>query len=536
MKIFLVVYLFVIISMSAEIGWIVVKGKRDSQTFSFISCQILLNVWSFSQIFLLASATDSQLFLSYCVGNTAICWIGPIFLWFSFYTKDSRKKPPTPLIFVNIIVSSVLMILSFTNNIHHLYYTEFSLKLVQHGFLFYINIAYVYACIVWGIINLFKIIIKDKSKKNQIALLIIACLVPLLSNALNLSGVIKTVYDITPLAFSVSSVLCLLATDRYGFLNVNSIAFDKALESIDEGVVVFNQKEEVTYYNEAITRYFKIDESTTKNDLYSQFNKDISDNSNDYFETDLLIDNKIIRLKKYPIFNKNNRLVAITLLVSDITKFHEMRIQEQALFEARENLTIEHERNRIAQEVHDTTGHTLTMLNALSKLTTISINNNDLTCAKQYSTESEAMSSQGISQLRMSINNLRNNLKPSMIVKGLEQLADSARGVKVEVCVQGEETNKFAFCSNTIYENTREAITNCVRYSSASQMDIIVKLLDTCAEVYIIDNGEGCDNISLGNGLKGMKERCEKIGGTVNFTSSSQCGFKIAMMFPIMKG
>ena len=64
-------------------------------------------------------------------------------------------------------------------------------------------------------------------------------------------------------------------------------------------------------------------------------------------------------------------------------------------------------------------------------------------------------------------------------------------------------------------------------------MDIIVKLLENSAEVYIIDNGKGCSEINFGNGLKGMRERTEKIGGSIRFTSSDQCGFSITMKFPI---
>ena len=105
------------------------------------------------------------------------------------------------------------------------------------------------------------------------------------------------------------------------------------------------------------------------------------------------------------------------------------------------------------------------------------------------------------------------------------------RGIRAELCIQGEDSMKYSFCSNVIYENTREAITNCVKYSGADRMDIIVKLLPDSVEVYIMDNGCGCTDIVPGNGLKGMQERTERAGGIIKFSSPDGCGFSIVMKF-----
>lgn len=532
MKLLAGVYIFTIISMCAEMGWILTKGSRTRQTFSFIVCQLLLNIWSVSQLLLLESANERQLFIAYCVGNTGICFIGTAWLCFSYITV--KRKMPMGMLMFSVGFSSVMWILALTNGLHGFFYSLFSINGVEHGAIFYINIAYTYFCLIFGMLLLFRSLSTDKRKRRQVLMLILSALIPLGSNMLYLFGAISTLYDVTPLAFSVSSVLVLLATDRYGFLNVNDIAFDKALESISEGVAVFGREGVMTYSNCRMRELFRLTEECGREDFDSRLSSCQLDELKQNGETELELNGKMINLRQYISSEKRGKNIAVTFIASDITRYYDMAKQEQALSEARERLAVEQERNRIAQEVHDTAGHTLTMINSLARLTDISISGGDLDAAGKYAAEAQQLSGQGIAQLRVSINNLRSREENSLITEGLKQLVSSVRGLEAELCIQGEDSMKYSFCSNVIYENTREAITNCMKYSDAERMDIIVKLLEHSAEVYIIDNGKGCGEIVFGNGLRGMRERTEKIGGSIKFSSGADCGFSVIMKFPII--
>lgn len=534
MKPLAAVYIFTIISMSAEMGWILTKGSRSRQTFSVIICQLLLNIWSASQLFQLESVTERQMFLSYCVGNTGICWIGTAWLIFAFYT--SMRKQPVKLMPFLLSFSAIMWLCAMTDPVHHLFYSSFSMESVVHGILFYVNIAYTYFCMICGTILICRSITDNKRRRRQVMLLVFSALIPLISNMLYLTGIIGTLYDITPLAFSISSVLVLLATNRYGFLNVKDLAFDKALESISEGVAVFGLNGDMTFSNLTFRELFRLSEESCLNEFYGKLAKQQHETLTDEGEVEVSLGERIINLRRYRHTDKNGRKLAVTVIASDITRYYEMTKQEQELSEAKERLAVERERNRIAQEVHDTAGHTLTMINSLAKLIDISAEQGNKADTRRYAQEAQQLSSQGIAQLRVSINNLRNHSENSLITEGLEQLAASARGIDAELCIQGEDSMKYSFCSNVIYENTREALTNCLKYSGADRMDIIVKLLEDAAEVYIIDNGRGCGEIVCGNGLKGMRERTEKIGGSIRFSSSEDCGFSITMKFPVVKG
>lgn len=538
MVIYAAIYIFTIISMSAEMGWILAKANRSRQMFSLVACQLLLNIWSLSQLIMLEAANEHQLYISYCVGNTGICWIGTAWLMFSFFT--AKKNPPKTVTVFTVLFSAVLWTASLTNKLHGLFYSSFSMDGVEHGILFYFNIVFTYFCMLAGTIMLCKSIASDKKRRRQLILLILSAVIPFISNILNLFGIVEIVYDVTPLAFSVSSVLVLLATNRFGFLNVNELAFDKALESISEGVAVFGINSDMTYSNETVRKFFGIAEGCSLDEFYNALGteqrKALENNSEGFCETEFSMKSRVFNVKQYRHSDKKGKRLALTFIASDVTRFYEMARQKQALSEAKEKLAVEAERNRIAQEVHDTAGHTLTMINSLAKLTDISVNSGDYEAASTYAKEAQQLSSQGIAQLRVSINNLRKKSENSLITEGLKQLAESVRGIEAELCIQGEDSQKYSFCSNIIYENTREAITNCVKYSGADRIDIVVKLLGNSVEVYIFDNGRGCRDIICGNGLRGMRERTEKAGGTIKFSSPEGCGFSIAMKFTTEKG
>ena len=51
--------------------------------------------------------------------------------------------------------------------------------------------------------------------------------------------------------------------------------------------------------------------------------------------------------------------------------------------------------------------------------------------------------------------------------------------------------------------------------------------------MYILDNGKGCETISEHNGLRGIRERTEKLGGTVKFNSIQGEGFNTIIKIPL---
>ena len=61
----------------------------------------------------------------------------------------------------------------------------------------------------------------------------------------------------------------------------------------------------------------------------------------------------------------------------------------------------------------------------------------------------------------------------------------------------------------------------------------MLKFLDDRLEMYILDNGKGCGKISEHNGLRGIMERTESLGGSVKFSSVKGEGFNTIIKIPV---
>lgn len=121
----------------------------------------------------------------------------------------------------------------------------------------------------------------------------------------------------------------------------------------------------------------------------------------------------------------------------------------------------------------------------------------------------------------------------STVTAAVRTVANAVRDINVQVCVQGAEDESCGFCVQNIYSSFRELITNSVRYSGADRIDVIIKFLGTSMELYVFDNGKGCAEIKVHDGLRGITERTESLGGTAEFRSGEGIGFTAVIKIPI---
>ena len=195
------------------------------------------------------------------------------------------------------------------------------------------------------------------------------------------------------------------------------------------------------------------------------------------------------------------------------------------------------ERNRLAREIHDTLGHTLTGISAGLDACVAMIETTPFKVKKQLEILSN-ITRKGIKETRRSVHELRPD--------GLERF-----GLENEIIAMVEETNAITDLhinyiyeikhlrfdedeENTIYRIVQEGITNAIRHGRASKIDIcmVEENFEVC--IHMRDNGIGCTKIQDGFGTKYMKERIHMLGGNVEFDGSD--GFTIDAKIPIRWG
>ncbi|MBL7749659.1 MAG: hypothetical protein JNM19_19635, partial [Chitinophagaceae bacterium] len=86
-----------------------------------------------------------------------------------------------------------------------------------------------------------------------------------------------------------------------------------------------------------------------------------------------------------------------------------------------------------------------------------------------------------------------------------------------------------------IYMIFKEAVNNIVKYSGATEVNILLRRTDHILKMMITDNGNGFDTLRVnsGNGLKNMRSRSEEMGATIRVESLPNTGTSISLELPV---
>lgn len=213
---------------------------------------------------------------------------------------------------------------------------------------------------------------------------------------------------------------------------------------------------------------------------------------------------------------------------------------EKELAQANEqirNLIKGEERMRIARDLHDTLGHTLSLITLKSQLVE-KLAVKDPEKAQMEAREIQNTSRAALRQVRELVSDMRTATLPEELVEA--QIILESADIRF-ICTGNPELEGISDLAHNILSLClREAVTNVVKHSQASQCRIAIESLDNEWRLEVADNGVGLQckeedssSSSNSNGLKGMVERLSLIGGTVE-ASSDQQGTIIDIRVPII--
>lgn len=538
-----IVYMLVIGAVTVSMAVLLLKGKKEKYNAVYLVCQILVILWCSSQVLILLSENDKELAFSYLVGNIGICYVGAF--WYYFAVAYAGKKLSLFGKYLPLGLACFHFLMVLTNGGHHLYYTTFSEGTVEHGIFFYTNVIVTYTYVIMGAVILYRNLAAREEGKMAKRLIIASVLVPFLLNLVYLIGFVQSSFDITPLGFGISGILVLLATIKYRFLEVNITAFDVVLSGLADGVGIYGKDGKCTYSNQAFyvllgfcdirkrsaIEINEVKEKLAALELLEKENEVFLDEKGRYLQ--IQVYQQIMEEMLEVPFDKLEPDQTTVFVVKDMSRYYELLHQTRELAITNEQLALEQERNRIAQQVHDTAGHTLTMIQSYMKLAEVSNRKQENDKVGEYLAEARVLSSEGIRELRQSINQLRKEAACELVTQGIMQLANQVKEIPVEVTVQGEDSKKYSHLSRVLYDCTRESITNTLKYAAASKMEIVIRFQEESVDLIIGDDGKGCQIVNENNGIRGMKERVEAIGGTVKFISSEGEGFLTRIKVPV---
>lgn len=523
-----IIYIVTVIAEFISMLFLVGKGKKSTETYMFLGCEISSMLWCISQVCIFQAVNMSQRNIGYFIGNMGICFIGTCWLNFTLYYKDKGNKR---FMFSSFLFSGIMFLSVFSNPLHHLYYKEISMNEKVYGTLFYINQIYVYLCVIIGVIIILKHGGEKKEQKRQNLFLTMGVSLPLALNIIQkMTGVPKDI-EITPLGFSLACLFVFIAMFRYDFLNINQRAFEEIIKDIQVGVLIFSANGAFSYANRMAVEYT---EHKTLKDIqcfYTMFTEEQIKELEERGKFVALWKGKYTQIQKILSKDEKNNLTSINFLIEDVHKSYQLMENSAQLSMMEQKFAIQKERNEIVQKVHDTLGHTLTKVQSLIKLGMYSLE--EKAVAEEYLKEAKVLAGTCIRDLRIYINENRRDKSGELLSKCIMQLADTIKEVSVKVSIVGEDGEKYSHLTETAYLCIRELITNCLKYAEATEMEVVIKFKEKNVEIFVFDNGKGCDNITYGNGFQGIKQRIKEAGGEFRVNSSVGEGFQVFISLPV---
>ncbi|WP_250029992.1 sensor histidine kinase [Paractinoplanes maris] len=213
---------------------------------------------------------------------------------------------------------------------------------------------------------------------------------------------------------------------------------------------------------------------------------------------------------------------------SAIAFLHFVRLVEELRRTQRElaRTVVERERLRFAQDLHDLLGHTLSLIvvkaEVVRRLTVI-----DPQRAAAEAADIEGIGRTALTEVREAVTGYRGHDFSRELTNARTVLADV--GIDVTVTENGHPLGAQA--DDTFRWVLREAVTNLLRHSQATRCAITVSTDTSRSELIISDNGVGGEP-RPGTGLRGLTERLEQTGGTLQLGAAPGGGLQLTARIP----
>ncbi|MFT3889858.1 MAG: sensor histidine kinase [Arachnia sp.] len=199
------------------------------------------------------------------------------------------------------------------------------------------------------------------------------------------------------------------------------------------------------------------------------------------------------------------------------------------------------ERERISRELHDTLGHTMSVISLHAGVGAEAVGHDDRTVSEALERIRTA-STRSLQELRSMVRILRSTSDPDetrsiLSLSAVQELVDAARGAGVEVTtdITATPAELSAPVDAAAYRVIQESITNVIRHARATRAQVHVDIRDGRLHINVTDNGRGSAadaGAKGGYGMVGMSERVRLLGGSLTTRSVPGAGFVVEATIP----
>jgi signal transduction histidine kinase len=342
------------ITLTLTMGIYALRRRQSLASLPFAAMCFFAAWWSFFYIIGVISFN-----LQFKLVTTQIMYIGVlgvVLSWTAFALAFSGhgRWLNRRVVSLVLIIPIITLILIWTNNYHHLYWSEIGLVTdtvtglvlfyAPAGPWFWIHAVYTYGVLLFGTIFLIRQYLETRNiYRWQIIISLIAIIAPWIANALVVFKLIETAVDITSLTFSFSILILGWGYFRVGLLDLVPVAQRAVFNTIPDLVIVLDPNLRIVELNPASLRTFELGTNPRIGQPFKQvFGKWLTLDENDlktndfHKEVNIALDGTPERwydLFINTLYDSPNHIAGSLLTLRDITNFKE---NEAALAIARD--------------------------------------------------------------------------------------------------------------------------------------------------------------------------------------------------------
>jgi signal transduction histidine kinase len=236
-----------------------------------------------------------------------------------------------------------------------------------------------------------------------------------------------------------------------------------------------------------------------------------------------------------------------TLLAAELHEAAQAAEERREVAAAR---AVAEERRRIAREMHDLVGHSVSVM-VVQAGGARRILDRDPDRAVEAAVRIEATGRAALAEMRRLLGILGSgegdaSFAPQPTLDAIESLVEraNAAGLQATLHVDGERRELPAGAEVAAYRVVQEALTNALKHAGAAQTDVLLRWHADALEIVVADRGpvpgrrygDTAELPSGGHGIVGMRERVKVYGGELTANPRPDGGFVVRARIPAGKG
>lgn len=215
----------------------------------------------------------------------------------------------------------------------------------------------------------------------------------------------------------------------------------------------------------------------------------------------------------------------------------EIAEREKKLKEANEELSktaVLQERNRIAKQIHDTTGHSITTIIMQTEAAKLIIDK-DPEEAKKKIISANLFAINALEEMRTAVHVLGGENNGFDLISSLTAtINNTTENTNITIRTKiDDDINVDKDLGMFIFSSLKEGLNNGIRHGNGTAFYFELAKKEGCLRFVLSDNGTGTEDVKPGFGLKKMKEQAESFGGKITFSSAKGEGFEIEIIIPL---